>query len=159
SPLGSVGFIAPPVVAGTLVIANGAAVFTASDGGASYPTLGYADSQLSSPGAGPTQGLSVTGVYRTMTWEGHPDQSVMLWVATRAGKQFSLQPYQNADLPWWIAAYNLAFGAYLAIQIAMTADMAVHVLTGVANGLQWLAQNASTLYGKVRSSLESGSDS
>ncbi|TWI42436.1 hypothetical protein IP92_05412 [Pseudoduganella flava] len=159
SSLNSDGFIAPPVPAGTLTIADGKASFSASDGGSSYPSLGYASGELSSPGASTCTGLSVRGVYRTMTWEGHPDQAGMFWVGTRDGNQLILQPYQDAGLPWWVGAYNLAFTAFLGVQIAMTVDMAVHVLGGVATGLQWLQANAAKLYQNVRSKLESTSDS
>ncbi len=155
SPLTSAGFIGPPVAAGSLSIGtDGRASFTASDGGTSYPSLTYANGKLSSPGANSSSGIIVTGIFRKMTWEGHPDISGMFWVGTRDGKPFILQPYQDPALPWWVAAYNLAFGAFLDVQIAMTVDMAVHVLKGVAQGFQWLAQNAVALYGKIRSAIE-----
>lgn len=159
SPLDAQGFIAPPVAAGTLIISTGTASFTATDGGNSYPTLTYTNGKLSSPGANATTGLLVIGIYRTMVWEGQPAQSGMFWVGTRDGKQFILQPYQDTSLPWWIAAYNLAFASFLGVQVVMMVDMAKHVLSGVANGAKWLSDNAQALYSKMRGNAEGGSES
>lgn len=184
SALTANGLIAPSVMTGILTIANGAASYapppagSASEqaqlknienagglaaslaqavtpgGGVSYPQLYYSGGQLASALGTSTSGLCLTGVYRTMTWEGEPSQTGMFWIGTLNGQQIVLQPYQNYSLPWWIYAYDAAFTAYLTVQVVMMLDMASHVLSGVASGAEWLSNSITSLISGSRTAAQ-----
>jgi hypothetical protein len=48
----------------------------------------------------------------------------MCFLGTNDGKRFIAQPYQNVSLPWYAVAYDMLYGAFTVIQIAMALDMA-----------------------------------
>lgn len=150
------GFIVPKDPVGTISISGQTASFTPSEGG-SPTSLTFDQNILASAGATATSGIKLHGVVRNLQWEGKPDTIQMFWVGTRDGAKFAVQPYKTPDLPWWVAAYNLAFATFLVVQVALVIDMAAHVLKGAGKGLKWLSDNARKLYSKIRSNTEDAS--
>ncbi|WP_256077368.1 hypothetical protein [Massilia sp. YIM B04103] len=145
-------FVLPTVPVGQLVIANGTASYTPT-GGAAVP-LAFANSVLSSSGATSSSGILLTAVLRNLTWEGKPSENAMCFTGKNAGASFIAQPYADPPIPWWAVAYDMAYTGFLGVQIAMTVDMAVHVLSGIKNGIQYLAGKASDFISSVRSKFE-----
>ncbi len=111
--------------------------------------LAFSRSTLASANATPTSGIQMTGIVRDLAWEGHPDQIVMCFLGTNDGKQFIAQPYQNPPLPWYAVAYDMVYGSFTLIEIAMALDMATFALKNEPNGPQFLQQNASKLIASV----------
>jgi hypothetical protein len=58
----------------------------------------------------------------------------MCFLGTNDGKRFIAQPYQNVSLPWYAVAYDMLYGAFTVIQIAMALDMATFTLDQEPNG-------------------------
>jgi hypothetical protein len=141
-------FILPTEVCAMLEIANGSATYTPTGG--SGTALNLSNTALNSD-AGVSPQVSFTGVVRDLTLEGQPNTIVMCFVGTVGGTQTIAQPYQNPQLPWYAVAYDLVYGSFVLVQFAMAMDMAVSILKGVANGMQWLADNSSKLLDNVRS--------
>lgn len=165
-------FVLPTEVTGQIVIRNGTAAYTAAppapaaspapaapakpSGGsppktsapASVP-LTFSSSTLASAHATPASGIQLTGIVRDLTWEGHPNQIVMCFLGTNDGKRFVAQPYQNLTLPWYAVAYDMLYGAFTLIQIAMALDMATFTLKQEPTGENWLQENASKLIDSI----------
>lgn len=152
----SMGFILPSTPVGTLTIADGRASYTAL--GESALNLDYFCSSLSSTGATPNAGLLTTAIIRDLAWEGKPDTITWGFVGTLDGQQFIAQSYSNPQIPWYAVAYDLVYGAFFTVQLAMTLDAAINLLGTVGNGLQWLGQNVSKLASRIQSSLNSTGD-
>ncbi|MFP5514183.1 MAG: hypothetical protein ACLGJC_13980 [Alphaproteobacteria bacterium] len=153
----SSGFVIPPSDCGTLTVANGTATFTPAAGTPASGPLTFSHSTLSSDGASAAAGLLLTAVPRSLAWEGQPDSIVLCFVGTLNGQTLVAQPYQNPSIPWWIAAYDLAYGAFQTVQLAMALDMAVTVLGGVANGLSYLSSRISSFISSGNSALSAQS--
>jgi hypothetical protein len=111
--------------------------------------LTFSSSTLASAHATPASGIQLTGIVRDLTWEGHPDQIVMCFLGTNDGKRFVAQPYQNLSLPWYAVAYDMLYGAFTLIQIAMALDMATFTLKQEPTGETWLQENASKLIDSI----------
>jgi hypothetical protein len=111
--------------------------------------LTFSGSTLASARATPTSGIQLTGIVRDLTWEGHPDQVVMCFLGTNNGKRFVAQPYQNVSLPWYAVAYDMLYGAFTVIQIAMALDMATFTLSQEPNGPAFLQENLGKLIESV----------
>ena len=154
----SSGFIVPTNPCGIVTIANGLASYQSASGGAAL-ALGYQNGQLTSTGASGSSGFFATAVPRTLTWESGSPQIVLCLVGYLDGAALTAQPYQNPALPWWIAAYNLAYGSFQVVQLAMTLDMAITVLEGVANGVAALSTRIGQFIGSVNDSLNAVSSS
>lgn len=152
----SMGFIPPSSPVGTLTIANGQATYTPNAGDSL--DLAFFASNLSSTGASANRGLFTTAIIRDLAWEGHPDTITWGFVGTLDGQQFIAQSYANPQLPWYAVAYDLVYGAFFTVQLAMTLDAAINLLGTVANGLQWLGQNVPKLVSRIQSSLNSTGD-
>jgi hypothetical protein len=111
--------------------------------------LTFSGSTLASARATPVSGIQLTGIVRDLTWEGHPDQVVMCFLGTNDGKRFIAQPYQNVSLPWYAVAYDMLYGAFTVIQIAMALDMATFTLNQEPNGPAFLQENLGKLIESV----------
>lgn len=153
----SMGFILPSTTVGTLTIANGQASYTPASGGNSL-SLDFLASSLASAGATAKGGLLTTAIIRDLAWEGKPDTITWGFVGTLDGQQFIAQSYANPQVPWYAVAYDMVYGAFFTVQLAMTLDAAINLLGSVANGLQWLGQNVSKLASRIQSSLNSTGD-
>lgn len=152
----SMGFILPSTTVGTLTIADGRASYTAQGG--STLSLDFFSSSLSSAGATSNSGLLTTAIIRDLAWEGKPDTITWGFVGTLDGQQFIAQSYANPQVPWYAVAYDMVYGAFFTVQLAMTLDAAINLLGTVANGLQWLGQNVSKLASRIQTSLNSTGD-
>ncbi|MCR4470417.1 hypothetical protein [Burkholderia sp. SCN-KJ] len=153
----SMGFILPTTCVGTLTITGGKATYTPTEG-ASIP-LDFATSQLSSAGATAKNGMLLTAVIRDLAWEGHPDTITWAFVGTYNGQQFIAQSYQDPNLPWYAVLYDLVYGAFFTVQLAMAVDAAINLLGAIPGGLQWLANNVGEIAGKIRGALNANGDS
>ncbi|MBZ5710980.1 hypothetical protein [Nannocystis pusilla] len=153
----SMGFILPKTQAGTLSIAAGEATFAPAAGGST--ALTFADNKLTSAGATTTSGLMLTAIIRDLSWEGKPDTIAWGFVGTLDGQPFMAQSYQEPDLPWYSVLYDLVYGAFFTVQLAMAADAAINLLTSIPGGLQWLGENIGKLAGNLRDALNSLGDS
>jgi len=91
----------------------------------------------------------MTGIVRDLAWEGHPNEIVMCFLGTNNGKRFIAQPYQDLSLPWYAVAFDMVYGAFTLIQIAMALDMAVFTLKQEPNGPEFLQQNAGKLIDSI----------
>ena len=111
--------------------------------------LTFSSSTLASAHATPASGIQMTGIVRDLAWEGHPDEIVMCFLGTNNGKRFIAQPYQDLSLPWYAVAYDMVYGAFTLIQIAMALDMAVFTLKQEPNGPEFLQQNAGKLIDSI----------
>ncbi|UWF52022.1 hypothetical protein NYP20_14085 [Pseudomonas sp. N3-W] len=152
----SMGFILPSTTVGTLTIADGRASYTPLGGSAL--SLDFLASSLSSAGATANSGLLTTAIIRDLAWEGKPDTITWGFVGTLGGQQFIAQSYANPQVPWYAVAYDMVYGAFFTVQLAMTLDAAINLLGTVANGLQWLGQNVSRLASRIQTSLNSVGD-
>lgn len=153
----SMGFILPANQVGTLTIADGQATFVPASGGST--TLAFANNKLTSPGATASSGLMLTAIIRDLTWEGQPDTITWGFVGTLDGQQFMAQSYQEPKLPWYSVLYDLVYGAFFTVQLAMAVDAAINLLTSIPGGLQWLGQNVGKLADNLRDALNSAGDS
>ena len=68
---------------------------------------------------------------------------------TNDGKRFIAQPYQNVSVPWYAVAYDMLYGAFTVIQIAMALDMATFTLNQEPNGPAFLQENLGKLIESV----------
>ncbi len=118
-------------------------------GGSAPVALTFSSSTLASAHATPASGIQMTGIVRDLAWEGHPDEIVMCFLGTNNGKRFIAQPYQDLSLPWYAVAYDMVYGAFTLIQIAMALDMAVFTLKQEPNGPDFLQQNAGKLIDSI----------
>jgi hypothetical protein len=143
------GFILPTVPTATIVIANGSASYTPADGSGAL-ALSYSNNALTSAGADSKTGIALTGIVRDLTWEGQPDKIVQCFVGTDNGTQTIAQPYQNPTLPWYAVTYDLVYGVFYTVQLAMAVDMAISVLTAIPGGLVFLKDNLVKLAQSVR---------
>ena len=112
-------------------------------------SLTFSSSTLASAHATTASGIQLTGIVRDLTWEGHPNQVVMCFLGTKDGNRFIAQPYQNLSLPWYAVAYDMLYGAFTVIQIAMALDMATFTLKQEPNGPDWLQENAGKLIDSI----------
>lgn len=148
----SMGFVLPTTQVGSLVIANGTATYTPVGGTAQ--TLAFADSTLATPGTTATSGMLLTAILRDLTWEGQPEVITWGFVGTLDGQQFIAQSYPDPQLPWYAVAYDMVYGAFFTVQVAMALDGAISLLSTVGNGLVWLGQNAVKLVQGVTQTLQ-----
>lgn len=151
------GFILPTTPVGTLVIADGGATYTPT-GGTAVP-LTMEQHILSSAGATDKNGLYLTAIIRDLTWEGKPEVITWGFVGTSDGSQFIAQSYENPSLPWYAVAYDMAYGAFQALNIYMAIDAFGNMLKAAGQGLQWLSENAGNIVDTIRSKLNSLGDS
>jgi hypothetical protein len=152
----SMGFILPTQIVGMLEIANGTAIYTPTGG--SPITLNFFASQLTTPGATASGGINLTAIIRDLAWEGQPDTITWGFVGTNQGQQFIAQSYSDPQLPWYAVAYDLVYGAFFTVQLAMAIDAAANLLSAIPGGIQWLVKNVSEFASKIRTSLNSTGD-
>jgi hypothetical protein len=112
-------FVLPTVSVGTLTIANNTATYAPlNDIGVPAP-LSYVNGVLSSPSATAIFGMQLSAIPRSLAWEGDPSQIVLCLSGTLNGQSFIAQPYEGPTIPWWVAAYDMAFGAFRLFQLVM----------------------------------------
>lgn len=91
---------------------------------------------------------NITGwtlVLRDLSWEGQPDKIVACFLETvqdsQGKKQIIAQPYQNPSLPWWVAAYDLAYLGFCISEVGMGINTAIDLLKGIKGGIAFLSKN------------------
>jgi hypothetical protein len=122
---------------------------TGTKPGGAATKLTFARSALTSAGATPTSGISLTGIVLDLAWQGQPNQIVMVFTGTRDGTQFIAQPWQDPKVPWYAVAYDLVYGAFTVIEIAIALDMALYMLQNVTNGPTSLDDNVAKLIDSI----------
>ncbi|WP_258184517.1 hypothetical protein [Vibrio splendidus] len=157
-PNDDLGYAFPDGLAATISVSKGVATYSPSDG-AAQQILIYKNGNLSSPGATATSGIVLTGIYREFSWEGKPDTFGMCWLGKKNGNSFIAQPYSGPNVPWWVVSYDLAYTAYLGIQVYMMGDMAVTILKGLPGGIKALTNQAKSLYNNLANRFQSSNES
>jgi hypothetical protein len=151
------GFILPKTKTGTIVIQNGTATYTPING--APVSLNYYNSQLTSPGATPNNGIYLTSLIRNLVWEGKSAADITwAFVGTSSGDQMIAQDYQNPALPWYAIAYDMVYDVYFSVQLYMAINAAADLFKAGGKSVKWIAENASKMADSVRNWLNKTGD-
>lgn len=149
----SSNFIMESKPLGEIHISGNIATFTLSNGSKeplfyNYGVLSKRNNHIAAIGTKQNPASDITGwtlVLRDLSWEGQPDKIVACFLGTTKDsvgkKQMIAQPYQNPNLPWWVAAYDLAYLGFCIAEVGMTLNTAIDLLKGVKGGLVFLSKN------------------
>ncbi|PZN81754.1 MAG: hypothetical protein DM484_07695 [Candidatus Methylumidiphilus alinenensis] len=131
APTATGKLVLPQTSCATLTISNGAAFYqpTAPNQQGTGDFL-FANSILQWPGASATQGLYLTAIPRSLSWEGQPSLIKLCFVGDLFGQSIIGQPYETPTLPWWVVAYDMAYESFKVVQLAMVMKMASDLLGG-----------------------------
>lgn len=150
-------FLEKDPVAEISIVGN-TATYTLSDGSKTplfyqYGVLSQKKSSCYALGTAENPASKINGwtlLLRDLSWEGQPDQIVACFLgATKeigGKKQLIAQPYRNPQLPWWVAAYDLAYLGFCSAEIGMALNTALDLLKGIQGGLFFLSKHLQAFF-------------
>lgn len=157
-PQPAIPVVLPNVEVAEITIQGGSAIYTPINAnatkGAPIP-LTFSNGVLSSASASSAKGIQLNAILRTISDGTSADQIDMFWVGKHDGNDLIAQPYKTPELAWWMVAYDLAYIAFLAVNIILTVQGAIDILKAVPKGLDILKNGATKLYQSIRGTQES----